>query len=75
VNNTRLAKMQLKQFAQINLEDHLDQFDAYADRFQRLPLYYLTFHGSNQVRFYQRPVFDSAALGLYSYPTKNKLFV
>jgi twinkle protein len=44
--------MQLKQFAQINLEDHLDQFDAYADRFQRLPLYYLTFHGSNQVRFY-----------------------
>ena len=37
VNNTRLARMQLKQFAQVNIEDHIDQFDMWADRFQRLP--------------------------------------
>ena len=47
VNNTRLAKMQLKQFAQLNIEEHLDQFDAWADRFERQPMYYLTFHGTN----------------------------
>lgn len=47
VNNTRLAKMQLKQFAQLNIEEHLDQFDAWADRFERQPMYYLTFHGAN----------------------------
>ena len=37
VNNTRLARMQLKQFAQVNIEDHIDQFDKWADRFERQP--------------------------------------
>eukprot|EP00095_Tigriopus_kingsejongensis_P009959 maker-scaffold17_size721972-snap-gene-1.22 protein:Tk09959 transcript:maker-scaffold17_size721972-snap-gene-1.22-mRNA-1 annotation:"twinkle mitochondrial" len=49
VKNTRLAKMQLKQFAALNLEEHIDQFDAWADRFQQLSMYYLTFHGAQQV--------------------------
>ena len=49
VTNTRLAKMQLKQFSAINLEDNLDQFDFYADKFQKLPMYYLTFHGAQEV--------------------------
>jgi twinkle protein len=49
VSNTRLAKMQLKQFSTINLEENIDQFDYYADKFQKLPLYYLTFHGAQEV--------------------------
>jgi twinkle protein len=50
VSNIRLAKMQLKQFSATNLEDHIDLFDAAADKFQKLPMYYLTFHGAQQVR-------------------------
>jgi twinkle protein len=49
VKNTRLAKMQLRQLAAVNFEDHLDQFDKWADRFQKLPMYYLTFHGAQEV--------------------------
>ncbi len=49
VSNTRLAKMQLKQFSATNLEDNLDQFDSWADKFQKLPMYYLTFHGAQEV--------------------------
>ena len=49
VSNIRLAKMQLKQFSAINLEDNLDMFDNWADKFQKLPMYYLTFHGAQEV--------------------------
>ena len=50
VSNIRLAKMQLKQFSAINLEDNLDLFDSFADKFEKLPMYYLTFHGAQEVR-------------------------
>ncbi|TRY62956.1 hypothetical protein TCAL_13733, partial [Tigriopus californicus] len=63
VKNTRLAKMQLKQFSAINLEDHLDQFDPWADRFQRLPMYYLAFHGSQKVDL----VLDAMGHAVYIY--------
>ena len=52
VKNTRLAKMQLKQFSGIHFEENLDMFDKWANRFQKLPLYYLTFHGAHEVRLY-----------------------
>ena len=51
VKNVRLAKMQLKQFSAVNLEDDLGQFDPWADRFQKLPMYYLTFHGAQEVEY------------------------
>ena len=50
VKNTRLAKMQLKQFAGIHFEENLDEFDKWANKFQKLPLYYLTFHGAHEVK-------------------------
>ncbi len=49
VRNTRLARTQLKQFSAVNLEEHIGEFDKYADRFSKLPMYYLTFHGAEQV--------------------------
>ena len=45
--------MQLKQFSVVNLEDNLDLFDACADKFQKLPMYYLTFHGAQEVSMRQ----------------------
>ena len=41
--------MQLKQFSGINLEDNIDLFDSYADKFQKLPMFYLTFHGAQEL--------------------------
>ena len=49
VKNTRLAKTQLKQFSAVALEDNLEKFEYWADRFQKLNMYYLTFHGAQKV--------------------------
>ena len=48
VRNVRLAKMQLKQFSGVNLEESLEVFDHWADKFSKLPMYYLTFHGAQE---------------------------
>lgn len=45
IKNVRLVKKMLNQFAQKRLESHLDQFDRWANRFEQLPLFFLTFHG------------------------------
>jgi len=49
VRNVRLAKMQLKQFSGVNLENNLEAFDSWADKFSKLPMYYLTFHGAQEI--------------------------
>ena len=49
VKNSRLAKMQLKQFSGVNLEENLDSFDKWADLFQKMPMFYMTFFGANEV--------------------------
>jgi twinkle protein len=41
--------MQLKQFSGVNIEENLSAFDAWADKFEKLPMYYLTFHGAHEV--------------------------
>jgi len=49
VGNIRMARMLLKQFSLVNLEEELDQFDKWADRFSKLPMYFTTFHGTAEV--------------------------
>ena len=49
VKNVRLAKTQLRQFSGVNMEENLESFDYWADKFSKLPLYYLTFHGASEV--------------------------
>ena len=63
VRNVRLAKMQLKQFSEINLEEHIEQFDKWADKFSKLPMYYLTFHGAEEVD----KVLDAMGYAVYVY--------
>ncbi|XP_070566841.1 twinkle mtDNA helicase-like [Ptychodera flava] len=46
----RLAKVMLTQFAKMNLEKQLDQFDQWADKFESLPLYFMTFHGQQSMK-------------------------
>lgn len=50
ISNVRLAKVMLTQFATQRLEEELDQYDEWADRFEDLPLYFMTFHGQQSLK-------------------------
>ncbi|UKJ87859.1 DNA polymerase I [Theileria orientalis] len=49
INNVRLAKTMLRQFSGRNLENNLNEFDYYANKFNELPLRFLKFHGSTNI--------------------------
>lgn len=50
INNVRLAKIMLTQFAMERLEDNLEKYDFWADKFEQLPLYFMTFHGQQNIK-------------------------
>ncbi|KAL6442954.1 hypothetical protein ACFW04_002752 [Cataglyphis niger] len=50
IRNARLAKTMLQQMAEVSLEDNLDKFNMYADAFNKLPIYFMTFHGQQNIR-------------------------
>ncbi|XP_035662757.1 twinkle protein, mitochondrial-like [Branchiostoma floridae] len=50
IQNVRLLKMMLSQFSQLKLEANLDNFDEWADRFEALPLYFMTFYGQQTLK-------------------------
>lgn len=57
INNVRLAKIMLTQFAGRRLEDQLELYDEWADRFEDLPLYFMTFHGQQNIKYGSTPSF------------------
>ncbi|XP_065161163.1 mitochondrial DNA helicase-like [Atheta coriaria] len=50
IRNARLARTMLQQMAGIPLDEHLDQYDHWADKFEVLPIYYMTFHGQQSIK-------------------------
>ncbi|XP_059049177.1 mitochondrial DNA helicase [Achroia grisella] len=50
IRNSRLARTMLQQFAGIPLEQNLQDFQKYADEFQKLNIYYLAFHGQQPIK-------------------------
>ncbi|CAB3237528.1 unnamed protein product [Arctia plantaginis] len=50
IRNSRLARTMLQQFAGVPLEQNLQDFDKYADEFEKLPIYYLAFHGQQPIK-------------------------
>uniref|UniRef100_T1JJG6 DNA 5'-3' helicase n=1 Tax=Strigamia maritima TaxID=126957 RepID=T1JJG6_STRMM len=50
IRNVRLAKMMLIQFSQVPLHKKLDLFDKWANEFETLPLYFMTFHGEETIK-------------------------
>ncbi|XP_019615768.1 PREDICTED: twinkle protein, mitochondrial-like [Branchiostoma belcheri] len=50
IQNVRLLKMMLSQFSQVKLEANLENFDEWADRFEALPLYFMTFYGQQTLK-------------------------
>ncbi|KAJ4439096.1 hypothetical protein ANN_15053 [Periplaneta americana] len=60
IRNARLARTMLQQMAGIPLDSHLDQFDNWADKFERLPLYFMTFHGQQPIKVVMEAVEHAA---------------
>ncbi|CAH0722790.1 unnamed protein product, partial [Brenthis ino] len=50
IRNSRLARTMLQQFAGVPLEQNLQEFPKFADEFQKLPIYYLAFHGQQPIK-------------------------
>lgn len=50
IRNARLARTMLQQMAGVPLDINLDRFDAHADEFEKLPIYFMTFHGQQSVK-------------------------
>ncbi|KAM4050212.1 twinkle mtDNA helicase [Anomaloglossus baeobatrachus] len=50
LNNVRLARVMLTQFSLLRLEEQLDKYDEWADQFEELPLYFMTFHGEQNIK-------------------------
>ncbi|CAG9782851.1 unnamed protein product [Diatraea saccharalis] len=50
IRNSRLARTMLQQFAGVSLEENLQEFHKYADEFQKLPIFYLAFHGQQTIK-------------------------
>lgn len=49
IKNARLAKKMLQQFSRIPMEENLDKFDYWADKFEQLPIFFMTFHGQQSL--------------------------
>nr|XP_046232459.1 twinkle protein, mitochondrial [Scatophagus argus] len=63
ISNVRLAKIMLTQFAMQRLEENLERYDFWADKFEELPLYFMTFHGQQNIR----TVLDTMQHAVYMY--------
>lgn len=50
INNKRLLKTMMTQFAQIPLKKFPEKYDYWADKFEELPLYFMTFHGQELLK-------------------------
>lgn len=50
IRNSRLATTLLTQMVGHSLETDLDNFNKYADEFESLPMYFMTFHGQQNIK-------------------------
>lgn len=49
IRNQRLASTMLQQFSMEPFEDCQNKFNEFANQFEKLPLYFLKFHGQQSV--------------------------
>ncbi|XP_078041603.1 mitochondrial DNA helicase isoform X2 [Augochlora pura] len=47
---TFMTRTMLQQMAGVPLDEHLENFHTYADMFQKLPIYFMTFHGQQSIK-------------------------
>lgn len=56
IRNQRLAKTMMTQMFSAPLEKNLDKFNEWADKFERLPIYFMTFHGQQPLNIVMEAV-------------------
>ncbi|XP_074642291.1 twinkle mtDNA helicase-like isoform X2 [Tubulanus polymorphus] len=49
IHNVRLAKMMIQQFALKNLTKEIHEFPKWANMFEQLPMFFMTFHGQESI--------------------------
>ncbi|CAK8685523.1 unnamed protein product [Clavelina lepadiformis] len=49
VNNHKLLKIMLRQYAQLRVESHIEQFESIAEKFEKLPISFMTFNGPENI--------------------------
>lgn len=50
IRNARLARTMLQQMVGVPLDENLQNFNTYADAFEKLPIYFMTFHGQQNIK-------------------------
>lgn len=50
IRNTLLARTLLQQLARKPLDENLEEFDKWADKFEELPMYFMTFYGQQPLK-------------------------
>lgn len=59
IRNTRLATTLLQQLAGKPLDENIEEFDIYANEFEHLPMYFMTFHGQQPLKIVMEVSFCS----------------
>ncbi|XP_003385622.1 PREDICTED: twinkle protein, mitochondrial-like [Amphimedon queenslandica] len=49
LSNVRLIKTMMKQFSGVNFDDHLNEYQSYAEKFRTLPMHFMKFHGQTEL--------------------------
>lgn len=49
IPNHRLARTLLTQLSGMPLQQHMDRFDEFADKLERLPMYFMKLHGQHSI--------------------------
>ncbi|XP_045483624.1 mitochondrial DNA helicase [Harmonia axyridis] len=60
IRNARLARTMMQQMVGMPLEKNLHLFETWADEFEKLPLYYMTFHGQQSIKVVMEAVEHAA---------------
>lgn len=50
IRNVRLVRTMLQQMVGVPLSENLENFDTYANAFEKLPIYFMTFHGQQSIK-------------------------
>lgn len=50
IRNVRLIKTMLQQMVGVPLDENLENFNTYANAFEKLPIYFMTFHGQQNIK-------------------------
>lgn len=67
IRNVRLANIMIHQLSGIAIENYLDQFPKWSEEFENLPMYFMSYYGSQQTQ----TVLDTIEYAIYAYDIEH----